>query len=60
MQKWLLNKNINPKSMRKIKETGIVYKKLAEKCLDKNKEVKQFSLFDDELYDNLSDELNIC
>jgi hypothetical protein len=27
---------------------------------DKNKEVKQFSLFDDELYDNLSDELNIC
>ena len=40
MQKWLINKNINPKSMRKIKETGIVYKKLAEKCLDKNKEVK--------------------
>jgi hypothetical protein len=39
-KKWLINKNINPKSMRKIKETGIVYKKLAEKCLDKNKEVK--------------------
>jgi hypothetical protein len=27
---------------------------------DKNKEVEQFSLFDDELYDNLSDKLNIC
>lgn len=26
--------------MRKIKETGIVYKKLAEKCSDKKKEVK--------------------
>lgn len=27
---------------------------------DKSKEVKQLSLFDDELYDNLSDELNKC
>jgi len=27
---------------------------------DKNKEVSQLSLFDDELYDNLSDELNKC
>ena len=34
-EKWLLNKNINPETSRKIKETGEVYKKLAKKCLKK-------------------------
>lgn len=34
--KWLLNKNINPETSRKIKETGQVYKKLAKKCLSDN------------------------
>jgi len=30
--KWLINKNINPETMRKIKENGPVYKKLEKKC----------------------------
>ena len=33
--KWLINKNINPETSRKIKETGLVYKKLEKKCLVK-------------------------
>jgi hypothetical protein len=35
--KWLINKNINPETSRKIKETGAIYKKLAKKCLDDKK-----------------------
>ena len=34
---WLINKNINPETSRKIKETGAIYKKLAKKCLDNKK-----------------------
>ncbi len=30
--KWLLNKTINPLTMRKISETGSIYKKLVKKC----------------------------
>ena len=33
--KWLVNKNINPITSRKIKETGDIYKKLEKKCLVK-------------------------
>ena len=32
--KWIDNKNVNPETLRKIKETGAVYKKLAKKCFD--------------------------
>jgi hypothetical protein len=35
--KWLINKNINPETLRKIKNTGAIYKKLAKKCLDDKK-----------------------
>ena len=31
--KWLLNKTINPLTMRKISETGVIYKKLVKKCI---------------------------
>ena len=34
---WIINKNINPETLRKIKETGAIYKKLAKKCLDNKK-----------------------
>jgi hypothetical protein len=38
-EKWAINKNINPQTMRKIKENGPVYKKLAKKCsLNQKKE----------------------
>ena len=30
--KWLINKNINPETSRKIKENGEVYKKLEKLC----------------------------
>ena len=30
--KWLINKNINPITARKIKETGAIYKELSKKC----------------------------
>jgi hypothetical protein len=30
--KWLANKNINPETSRKIKETGAIYKKLFKEC----------------------------
>ena len=30
--KWLANKNINPETSRKIKETGAIYKKLLKEC----------------------------
>ena len=33
--KWLANKNVNPETMRKITETGAIYKKLEKKCLIK-------------------------
>jgi len=33
--KWLVNKNINPETSKKIKETGEIYKKLEKKCLNK-------------------------
>ena len=36
--KWLLNKNINPETLRKIKENGEVYKKLEKKCSLNQKE----------------------
>ena len=38
-KKWNDNKNVNPETSRKIKETGAVYKKLAKKCLDDKKEI---------------------
>jgi hypothetical protein len=36
--KWLLNKTINPETLRKIKENGPVYKKLLKKCSLNQKE----------------------
>jgi hypothetical protein len=30
--KWFINKNINPLTLRKIKETGAIYKELSKKC----------------------------
>lgn len=41
--KWLSNKNINPETLRKIKEIGAIYKKLAKKCLD-NKKQENYNL----------------
>ncbi len=38
--KWLLNKTINPETLRKIKENGDVYKKLEKKCSLNQKEEK--------------------
>ena len=35
--KWLLNKNINPLTSRKISETGAIYKKLVKKCIPTEK-----------------------
>ena len=37
-EKWLLNKNINPETLRKIKENKVVYKKLEKKY----KHIKKF------------------
>ena len=31
--KWIDNKNVNPETLRKIKETGAVYKKIAKKYI---------------------------
>jgi hypothetical protein len=43
--KWLANKNINPETSRKIKETGAIYKKLLKECsikpLNKDKKDKK-------------------
>jgi hypothetical protein len=40
--KWLINKNINPETSRKIKENGEVYKKLEKLCsLNQNKKQKK-------------------
>ena len=44
--KWLNNKNVNPETSRKIKETGDIYKKLVIKCLKKNNKIKS----DDTIY----------
>ena len=44
--KWLNNKNVNPETSRKIKETGDIYKNLAIKCLKKNNKIKS----DDTIY----------
>jgi hypothetical protein len=38
--KWLLNKTINPETLRKIKENGPVYNKLLKKCSLNQKEEK--------------------
>ena len=35
--KWFINKTINPLTMRKISETGAIYKKLEKKCIPKEK-----------------------
>ena len=35
--KWFINKNINPLTMRKISETGAIYKKLEKKCIPTEK-----------------------
>jgi hypothetical protein len=35
--KWLINKNINPLTSRKISETGTIYKKLVKKCIPTEK-----------------------
>jgi hypothetical protein len=46
--KWLINKNINPETMRKIKENGPVYKKLEKKCSLKEKnqsEIQKINAF---------------
>ena len=40
-EKWLLNKNINPETSRKIKETGNVYKQLEKKCLTKKQKKRK-------------------
>ena len=37
--KWLANKNINPETLRKIKENGDIYIKLAKKCSLNQKEI---------------------
>jgi len=40
-EKWLKNKTENPETLRKIKETGLVYKNLAKKCLKDLKDLKK-------------------
>ena len=47
--KWLVNKNINPETSKKIKETGEIYKKLEKKCLKKTS--KTVKLSDKEICD---------
>ena len=40
--KWLANKNINPETSRKIKESGAIYKELSKKCsLNQNQNKKE-------------------
>ena len=56
--KWFLNKNINPETMRKIKETGDVYKKLAKKCLDINKDIKTKSISSESSYKSAKSTFN--
>lgn len=38
--KWLLNKNINPETSRKISDTGTIYKNLVKKCSSVKQEIK--------------------
>jgi hypothetical protein len=49
--KWIVNKNINPITSRKIKETGNIYKNLLKKCLNNKKEEYNN-------YDNIIDRIN--
>ena len=49
--KWLLNKNINPETLRKIKENGEVYKKLEKKCSLNQKEKPKKEICDKWLLD---------
>ena len=62
--KWLANKNINPETSRKIKETGAIYKKLLKECsikpLNKDKKEKKDKNDKKDKKDNKLTKRDIC
>ena len=60
-KQWMKNKNINPETLRAIKETGAIYKKLDKNCssdkkdkpLNKNKNEKKVAIFQRIISSNL-------